>query len=107
MSHPAEPSILGRLSTPYLQALGELSICARRLHRRREGHGGDPAWSREADHLLSLNDALSARLGVGPLVEHSIAIEDADGTFVPADVEFVRHLVDRIVRHLDHAAPES
>jgi hypothetical protein len=107
MSHPAEPSMLGRLSTPYLQALGELSICARRLRRVRDAHQGDPAWAREAEHLLDLNDALSARLGAGPLIEHSLAIEDADGTFVPADVEFVRHLVDRILRHLEHAGPAS
>lgn len=97
--------MLGRLSTPYLQALGELSICARRLRRVRDAYDGDAVWTREAGHLLALNDALSARLGVGPLVEHSIAIEDADGTFVPADVEFVRHLVDRIMRHLEHAGP--
>jgi hypothetical protein len=107
MSHPAEPSMLGRLSTPYLQALGELSICARRLRRVREAHADDHSWAQEADRLLALDDALSARLGAGPLVEHSLAIEDADGTFVPADAEFVRHLVERIVRHLDHASPTS
>lgn len=104
MSHPAEPSLVSRLSTPYLQALGELSICARRLRRVREAQPGE-GWAAEADRLLGLSDALWARLGVGPLVEHAIAVEDADGTFVPADTEFVQHLVERISRQLDHVAP--
>jgi hypothetical protein len=104
MSHPAEPSLLSRLSTPYLQALGELSICARVLRRRRETDEVDAEWAAEADRLLRLSEALSARLGVGPLVEHAIAIEDSDGTFVPADVDFVRHLADRMARQIEHAA---
>jgi len=107
MSHPAEPSLLSRLSTPYLQALGELSICARRLRRLRETQPGEAGWAHETDHLLVLSDALFARLGIGPLVEHAIAIEDADGTFVPADTEFVSHLVARMSRQLEHATPTS
>lgn len=98
MAH-TEPAILEQLSTPYLHALGELAVCARRLRRVRRLRDGD-AWAAETDRLLRLDDALAARLGEGPLVEHGIAIRAEDGTMVPADVDFVRHLVVRIERQL-------
>jgi hypothetical protein len=100
MAHHAEPALLARLSTPYLQALGELAICARLLRRARPAHEEHPGWLADADHLLALDDALTERLGDGPLIEHAIAIRDGDGTTVAADLDFVRHLVDRMTRLL-------
>jgi hypothetical protein len=103
MAHAPEPALLHGLSTPYLQALGELAIGVRLLRRARVAHLDDVLWTIDADHLLALNEALTARLGEGALVEHALTIRDDDGTTVPADLEFVRHLVDRMSRLLDQS----
>jgi hypothetical protein len=103
----AAPSMLSRLSTPYLRALGELHVCELRL-RTVAGMGGmGPAWQEATDFLFQQSDALQERLADGPLVEHSLNVQAVDGSMVPADIVFVQRLVRRMSYQIGLAATEG
>ena len=101
------PTFLSRISTPYLRALGELQVCELRLrHVTRDG-GMGPAWQEATDFLLQQSQALQDRLAEGPLVEHSLHVQAADGSLVPADIVFVQRLVRRMSYQLGLASSEA
>jgi len=100
------PSLLSRISTPYLRALGELQVCELRLrHIAREG-GMGPAWQEATEYLLQQSEALQERLADGPLVEHSLHVQAPDGSLVAADIVFVQRLVRRMSYQLGLASTE-
>lgn len=101
------PSILNRMSTPYLRALGELHVCELRLRRVARDGGMGPAWQEATAFLLQQSEALQVRLADGPLVEHALHVRAVDGSMVSADIVFVQRLVRRMGYQVGLATTEA
>jgi hypothetical protein len=101
------PTLLSRISTPYLRALGELQVCQLRLSRAAREGGMGPAWHEATDFLMQQSEALQERLAEGPLVEHSLHVQAPDGSLVPADIVFVQRLVRRMSYQIGLATSEA
>jgi hypothetical protein len=103
----AAPSMLSRVSSPYLRALGELHVCELRLRHIARLGGMGPAWQEASDFLFQQSEALQERLADGPLVEHALQVQAVDGSVVPADIVFVQRLVRRMSYQIGLAATEG
>jgi hypothetical protein len=101
------PTLLSRISTPYLRALGELQVCELRLRHVAGAGGMGPAWQEATDFLLQQSEALQERLAEGPLVEHALHVQAPDGSLVPADIVFVQRLVRRMSYQLGLASADA
>ncbi|GAA2078260.1 hypothetical protein GCM10009840_11480 [Pseudolysinimonas kribbensis] len=101
------PTLLSRISTPYLRALGELQVCELRLRHVARAGGMGPAWQEATDFLLQQSEALQERLAEGPLVEHALHVQAPDGSLVPADIVFVQRLVRRMSYQLGLATADA
>jgi hypothetical protein len=98
----------GHANTPFLRAIGAMTIAARELETLRNEAAGAPAgvlvgdsegWIRFADHLLGQRDAVLDAAATSTFPGNTLSIEAEAGVRIAIEPDYIDKLAHKMERH--------